>query len=76
MIHLKVQLAGFCEFDDGFCTWNFLDDELAVGSDVPILRLPIPAPADHWSMITTRLSHYVFSIYLKLNNGEMVKDNG
>jgi dipeptidyl-peptidase 4 len=28
--------------EDGFCTWNFLDDELTVGSDVPILRLPQP----------------------------------
>jgi hypothetical protein len=28
--------------EDGFCTWNFLDHELTVGSDVPILRLPEP----------------------------------
>ena len=28
--------------EDGFCAWNFLDDELTVGVDVPILRLPNP----------------------------------
>jgi len=26
--------------EDGFCTWNFLDDDLAVGNDLPILRVP------------------------------------
>ena len=30
--------------EDGFCTWNFLDDELAVGKDVPVLRFPKPLP--------------------------------
>jgi hypothetical protein len=30
--------------EDGFCTWNFLDDELAVGKDIPVLRLPKPIP--------------------------------
>ncbi|WP_404307626.1 M14 family metallopeptidase [Neorhodopirellula lusitana] len=26
--------------EDGFCAWNFLDDELTVDSDFPVLRLP------------------------------------
>ncbi len=30
--------------EDGFCAWNFLDGELAVGKDIPILRFPIPVP--------------------------------
>ncbi|MHC4407195.1 MAG: M14 family metallopeptidase, partial [Planctomycetota bacterium] len=30
--------------EDGFCTWNFLDDELAVGKDIPVLRFPKPVP--------------------------------
>jgi hypothetical protein len=28
--------------EDGFCAWNFLNDELAVGKDIPILRFPQP----------------------------------
>ena len=28
--------------EDGFCAWDFLKDELAVGKDIPILRLPKP----------------------------------
>jgi len=30
--------------EDGFCAWNFLDDELAVGKDIPILRFPKTVP--------------------------------
>ena len=26
--------------EDGFCTWNFLDDELEKHKDLPILRIP------------------------------------
>ena len=29
--------------DDGLFTWNVFDDGLAVGGDVPVLRLPAPA---------------------------------
>ncbi len=29
--------------DDGLFTWNFFDDVLAVGGEVPVLRLPAPA---------------------------------
>ena len=30
--------------EDGFCTWNFLDEDLEVGKDVPILRFPNALP--------------------------------
>ena len=32
--------------EDGFCTWGFLDEDLAVGQDIPVLRLPkrFPGP--------------------------------
>ena len=30
--------------EDGFCTWNFLNDELVVGKDIPVLRFPKPVP--------------------------------
>ena len=29
--------------DDGLFTWNFFDDVLTVGGEVPVLRLPAPA---------------------------------
>lgn len=30
--------------EDGFCTWNFLDDDLEVGKDIPVLRFPKIVP--------------------------------
>jgi hypothetical protein len=30
------------ESEDGLCTWNFFDEELAVGKDYPVLRLTQP----------------------------------
>jgi dipeptidyl aminopeptidase/acylaminoacyl peptidase len=30
--------------DDGLFTWNFFDDALAAGRDVPVLRVPAPTP--------------------------------